>query len=400
MVDPTSIRRLIFVAILLAVAMPGAGAAPSVEILSPKPGVPLLDRLSVVFAIEGVERSEIASAEVLLDGTSVETLTAPPWLTTSRIDFTLEPRQIEVRVTLTSGEVVNAVRETPAVEIDKSIDIRRVNLVFNVFDDAGRPVMDVRPEEVEVYDGRHETDIERWGETDEGLSVVLVVDASHSMRGDRIDHAVAAAQTFVDTLEDRDLVGLVVFNEEIYMRSAPSEDFDMVRRKLSAVEAEGGTALYDALHAASSLLARAPADTRRVAVVLSDGRDAAVRGWKRASDHDLEEAIRGAHMHDVVIYTLGLGEGVAWERSIDQPGTTEDVLRKMASSTGGRFDVVTDAADLEAAYARVLRELRHQYSLIFEPREPVDEDEEWREIRIEVDRRDVRVRAREGYFVK
>ena len=182
-------------------------------------------------------------------------------------------------------------------------------------------------------------------------------------------------------------------------------DASDVELSLDGVRPRGGTALYDAIYRSVDQLVAGPAGMRRVMVVVSDGRDAERIGWKQASVHSLEEALRHAHAQNVIIYTLGLGKNLEFERSIVGDLTTRQVLASFARSTGGRLDLLEEADDLDAAYTKVIEELRHHYSMAFTPSDEAPRKrrgqlyEGWRPIEISVDVEGARVRARQGYFV-
>ena len=134
-------------------------------------------------------------------------------------------------------------------------------------------------------------------------------------------------------------------------------------------------------------------------VVLSDGRDEASSGLEPGSFHTLDEAIRQAHLKDAALFTLGVGS--ALERDTDFTGrmTTEEVLTRLATSTGGRYLAVERSRSLAEAYRDVLEELRQRYDLAFTPA-PRKPGESWRTIEVTTSRPGVTLRAREGYFVR
>jgi len=70
-------------------------------------------------------------------------------------------------------------------------------------------------------------------------------------------------------------------------------------------------------------------------------------------------------------------------------------LRELTDDSGGRTEIIRDAADLGPATASIADELSRQYSLAYEPAAP--KDGRWHTIRLEVRNRDYRVRARRGY---
>jgi VWFA-related protein len=136
-----------------------------------------------------------------------------------------------------------------------------------------------------------------------------------------------------------------------------------------------------------------------VAVLLSDGRDEAASGLEPGSFHTLEEAIKAAHDKDVVVFTIGFGHHLDEEPDFTGRYTTEEILMRLASSTGGRYLEVRSSRALERAFRDIMEELRHQYQIAYVPPKPLP-GQTWREIRVEVDRPEAEVRTRDGYYVK
>ena len=122
---------------------------------------------------------------------------------------------------------------------------------------------------------------------------------------------------------------------------------------------------------------------RRAMVVLTDGDDT-------ASKNGFDEALGYAQRMGVTIYTIG----------VSIPSTkvaTRWQINKLASATGGRAFFVSEKSGLDTIYAEINRELRTQYLLAFtsNSEKPL---EELRKIKVEVDRKGVKVRTITGYY--
>jgi len=99
------------------------------------------------------------------------------------------------------------------------------------------------------------------------------------MSGDKIDQARQAALAFVDKLPTQNRLGLMTFNQDITTR-VPLDSFERnsadVRRAIDKLQADGDTALYDAVLAALEALSQdTESDRIRAVVLLSDGQDTA-----------------------------------------------------------------------------------------------------------------------------
>jgi Ca-activated chloride channel homolog len=115
-------------------------------------------------------------------------------------------------------------------------------------------------------------------------------------------------------------------------------------------------------------------------VLLSDGTD-------RYSDTPAADLVDQARRRDVLIYPIGLGR--------ERP----PVFAELAAATGGRSFHAPEPRDLASTMAVIARELRFQYLLGYVPARAAEELG-WHAIEVTVNRPDIRVRAREGYFAK
>ncbi len=109
------------------------------------------------------------------------------------------------------------------------------------------------------------------------MAVVLVLDASGSMGGfgnelAKVELAKETAQSVVDLLGERDLVGVLAFDQTprwLVQPTAASQRAHILEA-VSRIRAGGGTNLYPALAAAREALQRAEARVKHI-IVLSDG---------------------------------------------------------------------------------------------------------------------------------
>jgi len=110
--------------------------------------------------------------------------------------------------------------------------------------------------------------------------ILLVVDTSGSMEGDKIDQARQAGIAFMDKMPTQNRVGLMLFSDEPKMMTPLGLVEDVkgkITQQMSSMQADGSTSLYDALGAAIDALQNMETpegeDRIRAVVVLSDGQD-------------------------------------------------------------------------------------------------------------------------------
>ena len=136
-------------------------------------------------------------------------------------------------------------------------------------------------------------------------SVVVAVDRSQSMAGDKLAAAVDGARAFVADKAGSDRVAVVVFgNKAVKLTgfSSSTIDADDSLRTMSN-DTKSGTALYDALALSTKMLS-GEGDRARVVVLLTDGQDV-------SSQTSLADAIAAAKKAGVIVYPIGVGASAA-----------------------------------------------------------------------------------------
>jgi len=207
-------------------------------------------------------------------------------------------------------------------------------------------------------------------------TVVLIIDVSGSMRADdvkptRLQAAQISAQALVDGLPPRVQVGVIAFSSTVRVLASPTTDRQQVGLAIESLQANGGTAMGDALLTAVGLVRpeaqatverRAPVDggavnpnpaTRIPATVLllSDGANTV--GQAQPLD-----AADIAGQLDLPVYTVALGtqEGQALipdgrgGQRLQRVPPDPDTLRAIAERTKARFFNAPSAEQLDEVY--------------------------------------------------
>jgi Flp pilus assembly protein TadB len=165
--------------------------------------------------------------------------------------------------------------------------------------------------------------------------LVLVMDTSGSMKGARIAAARKAASALVDELPSTLPIGLISFGTTPSLVVPLTTDHARVIEAIQGLEADGNTALYDAIAEALTLLP----ETQGRVLVLSDGADT-------ASEISLNQMLRRAVAQRVPIDIVAI-------KPTDDVGA---VLQQIASRTGGTLVSVDSTEDLLAAFQEALDE--------------------------------------------
>ena len=146
--------------------------------------------------------------------------------------------------------------------------------------------------------------------------VVLLVDTSSSMTGDKLGLAQSAATLFVGLLDfPRDQVAVVGFSEEPLVATDLTRDRTKAEAAIAGLRIRSGTRIDRALWAAGRQLRGPERDPRNRAVIvlMTDGGHAG----RRADVLDLAGEVRGM---PATIYAIGLGDDADRELLIDVAG--------------------------------------------------------------------------------
>jgi Ca-activated chloride channel homolog len=300
----------------------------------------------------------------------------------------------------------------PAQDNRQGTIVRNVNLVdvlFSVVTKREKLVTDLTKENFKVFDDNTQQEISSFSQpTDLPLRIGMVLDTSNSIR-ERLKFEQDAAIDFIFNAlrRGKDQAFLMTFDDGAQVIEGFTGDTGDLRDTILKQRAGGGTALYDAVYSASEeLLAKSPLppgpnpDVRRVLVVISDGDD-------NSSNRSRGAAVEMAQRAGVIIYTISTS--TEWLNTDDESDASKRVNRKyeknegdkvleqLATETGGRAFFPYRVDDLGQSFLDIGDELRHQYALAYSPpgRAP---DGKYHTIRIQVDRRDVIVRTRKGYY--
>jgi VWFA-related protein len=240
--------------------------------------------------------------------------------------------------------------------------------------DKGRPIHGLTPTDFEVFDNGVAQAVDLVSFEEIPLNVVLALDTSSSLVGERLEHLRDASRAVLGGLKKNDQTALITFNAAIAQAAELTSDVSRVEAALLEVEAEGATALTDAAYAAITV---ADADLGRGLIILfSDGLDTSSWLGERA-------VIDAAGRSDVVVYGVAAAKPSAF-------------LRDLTSDTGGRLYEVSSTRDLKRVFLSALQEFRQRYLISYTPSGV--QKGGWHKVEVRVKGRRATVRARPGYL--
>jgi Ca-activated chloride channel homolog len=269
-------------------------------------------------------------------------------------------------------------------------NVNLVRVIATVKTTAGQIVGTLGKEDFDVYDNGVRQQISLFEhQTEQALSVVLLVDTSGSTAKDLKYEADSASRFFHALFAEgnpEDRAALYTFNWEIREQQPFSRDLRAFDARLKVMHGDAGTAMYDAVYLAAQRLEGR--EGRKVIVVVTDGGDT-------VSKLTVHKALEQAQLADAAIYAIVVvpitndaGRNIGGEHALDF----------MAKGTGGRIFMPTLGAELDKAFTDIITQLRTQYLVGFYPKNVPLTNKPFHALEIRVKSPDLRVSARNGYY--
>ena len=209
--------------------------------------------------------------------------------------------------------------------------------------DNGRIVRGLQPANFEVLDSGVVQQIDLISFEELPINVILALDMSQSMVGERIDHLRAAGRSVLDGMRGDDRVALLTFSHMLRLPQGLTRDAARVRGALDRVAPAGSTSLVDGVYGAMTL---AGSDAGRdLLLVFSDGVDT-------SSFMTPARVLESARRTDATVYCV----------TVRGSGRSE-FLRDLSGQTGGSVVEIASTTDLQKTFVGILDEFRQRYLL-------------------------------------
>ena len=180
----------------------------------------------------------------------------------------------------------------------------------------------------------------------EPLSIALVIDKSGSMAGEKIARAKESVLRFLSLMEAGDRAALFAFSDRVTELVPLTDNVESLKASVSGIEADGHTALYDAIAQGVDSLKTVPG--RKAVIVLTDG--IANRGVI-----GIDQAITAGFKSSVSVTTIGIGEDVRTDR-----------LERVAEETGGTYFFTPSPDRLVSIYETISHRIKNEYVLTYD----------------------------------
>ena len=228
-------------------------------------------------------------------------------------------------------------------------------MTISVRDTAGNEDINLDSTMVSLYEDSIQIlslNLETIGERDEGVAILIAVDASLSMAGEPMDSIKAAIRQFIKEISDDDRVGILAFHDDIQIISDFTAEKGSLHENTENIEAIGKiTELnYGMVKGVNLLNETEGLPGNKVLIVLSDGKDEGTA----YSDND---AIEKANEFNIPIYTIG------YHTKSEKKYLR--VLERISEKTGGRYNDAPTSKELNKIYSHVFSQIQQQTKLCY-----------------------------------
>ncbi len=166
------------------------------------------------------------------------------------------------------------------------------------------------------------------------LGLVIVLDRSGSMAGNKLALAKEAAARSVSLLREEDTLGFIAFDSRPWevVKTAPLKDKEEVIEKIQTVSPGGGTEIYSSLELAYEELKNLKLQRKHI-ILLTDGQS--------AMNHDYGLLTEEGKAENITLSTVALGGDA-----------DHALLEQLAENGGGRYYDVTDSSVIPSILSR------------------------------------------------
>jgi len=296
-----------------------------------------------------------------------------------------------------------------------SVETTEVMLPVTVRDSNGRLIAGLTRDDFHVFEDNKEQPLRDLALRQVPVDAILMIDTSSSAARN-LDDFRRATEGFASRLGPDDRISLIKFDDSVQLlQDWPKSSFQL-QRALKRVSPGMFTRFNDAL----LLAAReqyGSTQSRRALIVLTDGIDSgrgttlenAARALLKAqvtvyvvSNTEISRAEKLAALDELTrgsdasqrFNKLQIDDLRAGLRALDE---SENTLAQLTAATGGRLFKPVSFDALEATYAEVSEELRHQYALYYTPLNRT-RDGGFRRVRVEATNPSYETHTRIGYF--
>lgn len=188
-------------------------------------------------------------------------------------------------------------------------------------------------------------DMELTGEKEiPSLGLMIILDKSGSMAGNKMALAREAAARSVEFLRPKDTLGVIAFDGKPWqiVETGPIEDPKQAADEIRSISASGGTDIFTSLEMAYEQLQSKDLKRKHI-ILLTDGQSATSMNWRKMIQQGKDE-------HNMTLSTVSIGADA-----------DDGLLNEMADIGGGRFYDVHDITSIPTIFSRETALLTRTY---------------------------------------
>ncbi|GAB7054266.1 MULTISPECIES: VWA domain-containing protein [unclassified Paenibacillus] len=166
------------------------------------------------------------------------------------------------------------------------------------------------------------------------LGLILVIDRSGSMDGDKLELAKEAAMRTVELMREKDSVGVVAFDSTPWWVVEPQKltDKKKVLSQIQSIQPAGGTEIYTAVQDAYQQLLKVDAQRKHI-ILLTDGQSSTNQSYDQLTANMVQ--------NNMTLSSVAVGDGA-----------DVALLEALAKQAKGRFYFTNDQSTIPAIFSR------------------------------------------------
>ncbi len=236
-----------------------------------------------------------------------------------------------------------------------------------------RSISGLLPSDFEITENNVRREIISVEPSTAPFNLVLLLDVSGSV-DTYVNFIRKAARSFVDTVDKRDRISIVTFNDDVKVLSGFTTDKRLLSESLDTFDAGGATAYYDSLAYTLAETLRPLKGERTAIVILTDGDD-------NRSFLPFDSMLSSIQESGALIYPLYVPSGLIAESEAN-PNAEIDTLRtrymqgeltskakgegeRLAKVSGGVYYPINQLSQIQKAYDDIVVQLRTAYTVTF-----------------------------------
>lgn len=363
----------------------------SIKIISPPARSFPTGRVEIAAEVSS-PKSPVKQVEFYVDDRLIANVKQPPYRCRWDAGAAATRHVIEVLVFDTEGNFARDVLILGEREVSFEVEVDLVPVYVTITDREEKLVPNLEQEDFILTEDDIPQVISHFSRENVPLSMVILIDISSSMIGARMSRAQQAAVDMVERMitgENRATV--IGFDDRVYLFQDFTDSPPLLKSAINSMEADGGTALYDAI--AHTVRKLRNMSGKKAIILLSDGDDT-------HSQLIFDDVLDYSAHSDILVYAVGLQRLTFSQTFIKDTNVTINQLDRISSITGGRAYFPSFIDHLPQIYRQISRELQSQYSLAYRSTNR-KKDSTWRTIQVRIrNRPDLIVRTRKGYYAR